>query len=202
MAILHQAGDSASRTEPLREQEISSRAACSDEHLYAQWVRRYSSPVYGFLYRMLSSSEDAEDLTQETFFALYQNRTKVRTDVELLPYLFTIARRKAISLIRRRTVRGIFLPLAHEHEQEIACPRFSPADAALQSQQEQIVNQALATLKPKYRAALILRFFEGLSYPEIAQVMRKPEGTVKSWIFRAEKELRRRLLPLVEPERR
>jgi RNA polymerase sigma-70 factor (ECF subfamily) len=177
----------------MEERELVCRMAKGDEHAYAQLVTRYSPPTYRFLYRMLGSMEDAEDVTQDTFFELHKNREKLRTDVDILPYLFTIARRKAITLLRWKTVRRKLSPLGEEHENTVASSAILPRDQFHDRKVEELVNQAIGKLKPAKRAVVILRFFEGLSYQDIAHVMNKPEGTVKSLAFRAEKELRRRL---------
>lgn len=172
---------------------LNVRIAQGDEHAFAQFVSRFSTPVYRFLVRMVGNSEDAEDLTQETFYALYRHHQNVRTDVELHPYLFTIARRKAISLLRWRKVRHILTPLSPAHETMMQIRETTPADSLEQKQTGILIQQALDRLTPPKRAAVILRYFEGLSYAQIAEVMNKPEGTVKSLVFRGEQDLRRRL---------
>src|SRR5690606_10151216 len=90
--------------------QLIQQTAAGDERAYGLLVQQFSAPVYRFLYRMLNQSEDAQDLTQDTFYELYRNRAKLRADVHILPYLFTIAQRKAISLLRWRRVRQMVLP--------------------------------------------------------------------------------------------
>ncbi len=175
------------------EQDLVRRTAEGDEQAYAQLVSRYSPPVFRFLHRMLASREDAEDLTQDTFFELFKHRRGLRTDAHVLPYLFTIARRKAISQLRRRNVRRVLKPMTSEHENTVAGPNPTPRDRMHDSHVEEIVDRAIAKLKPDKRAAMILRFFEKLSYTDIAKIMQKPDGTVKSLVFRAERELRQQL---------
>ncbi len=187
--------DTLSRTEHAERSvadNLVRRVAAGDEQAFAQFVSLHTAPVYRFLRRMVNSSEDAEDLTQETFYAVYKHRHTLRPDAEALPYLYTIARRKAVSLFRWRSVRQILMPLADTHA-NLPADTESPVHALQQSREEEVVNKALAALPSTQRAALILRFFENLTYPEIAEVLNKPEGTVKSLVFRGEKELRRRL---------
>lgn len=184
------------RVEIADEQEWVKLAAEGDERAYANLVIRHSPAVFRFLRRMLGNIQDAEDLTQETFFELYRHRGGLRKESNVLPYLFTIARRKAITLIRWRKVRWVLRPLAMETDEPL--PHDSPnARDLLQAERvEQQLNRALLELKPEKRSVLILRFFEGLSYQELAEVMEKPEGTVKSIVFRAEQELRHKLGPI------
>ncbi len=178
------------------ERERIRQVALGDSQAFAWLVTRYSPPVYRFMKRMLNSIEDAEDLTQETFYEVSRRRESLRHDADILPYLFTIARNKAISLIRWRTVRRCLVPLTHEHDDTVSGSSASPVDEFQKQQTEQAVNKALASLAPNKRAVLIMRFFENMPYREIAIAMNKPEGTVKSLAFRAERELREKLAGL------
>lgn len=156
-------------------------------------VSECSTPVYRFLYRMVGSAEDARDLTQEVFYQAYRNRAAIKRDISPLPYLFTIARRKAISLLRWRTVRRMVNPLTEAHEASVPSEHGDPRQAAGEARLEQALQKALNGLKPDKRAVIALRYFEDRSYSEIAAIMKKPEGTVKTLAFRAERELRSRL---------
>lgn len=180
------------------DQSLKARIAQGDEHAFAQLVSRYSGPVYRFLARMVGSSEDAKDLTQDTFFAFHKHHRTLRTDVDIHPYLFTIARRKAISFLRWRGVRKVLMPFQPEHEETLISRDGTPGDSLEQSRKEEIVQECLRCLHPNKRVVLILRYFEDLSYSEIARVMNKPEGTVKSLAYRSEEELRKRLARRLE----
>ena len=193
MNVLNWVDNRESRDESELERTADSPAPPDNEHAFSVIVSRFSEPVFRFLYRMLGSREDAEDLTQETFYALHRNQEKLREGADVTPYLFTIAHRKAISMIRWRMVRRCLLPLSTEHEHVIPSDAESPRGTMNGTQIERIVNQAVSELKPDNRAVLILRFFENLSYKDIARITKKPEGTVKSLLFRAEWELRKKL---------
>ncbi|MDP8242621.1 MAG: RNA polymerase sigma factor [Candidatus Hinthialibacter antarcticus] len=175
------------------ESDCLERLAQGDDHAFAELVKLYSTPVYRFLFRMLGSQQDAEDLTQDVFYEIHRNRAKIRRDVGPLPYLFTIARRKAISKFRWRTVRKVLNPLSPQGEQMIAGTEATPRDNACAKGIDQAVQRALGGLKPDKRAVIILRYFEERTYKDIADIMNKPEGTVKTLAFRAERELRDRL---------
>lgn len=163
------------------------------ENAFATLVSEFTPKIYRFLYRMLDSKEDAEDLTQETFIEVYKRLDALRKDVDIAPYLFTIARRKAISRYRWRTVRRILKPLSQTDIDEPVCENANPRERAERNRMEETVNRVLAGLKPEKREVVILRFFEERSYAEIARILGKPEGTVKTIAFRAERELRERM---------
>lgn len=180
------------------EHELIRRVSAGDEQAFAIFVSRFSSMVFRFLKRMVFTEEDAEDLTQETFCSIYKHRSSLNPNKDIRPYLFTAAKRKAISLIRWRSVRSMVTPLTSIHEEILESKQVSAFESIRHQQQERAVNQALRSIHPTKRAVLILRFFEGLTYPEISQIMNKPEGTIKSIAFRAEKELRAKLAPMIE----
>lgn len=177
---------------------VLKQVAAGDEHAFALLVQHYSTPVFRFLFRMINQAEDAEDLTQDTFHELYKHHKSIRTECDIAPYIFTIAKRKAISHLRWRIVRRMVSPMASEHEQIIEDPTQSVRDHHHQNQMEEAVQRAIHTLKPEKRAAVILRFFERMPYKEIARIMNKKENTVKSIVCRAEKDLRHILAPLEE----
>lgn len=168
-----------------------------DEHAYANLVREVMPVVYRFLLRMLASREDAEDLTQETFYEIYRRRDTLKPGKDITPYLFTIARRKAISRFRWRTVRRVLTPLNDVHEDTVPGAHECPREQLDEHTREACVMKALQGLKEDKRTVVILRFFEEYSYADISEVMGKPEGTVKSLAFRAERELRERLESLM-----
>lgn len=183
-------------------QDSTWKLIAGDESTFAGIVQELTEPIYRFLYRMLGNAEDAEDLTQDTFYEFHKTRHKVRPDADVRPYVYTIAKRKAISLIRWRKVRRILSPLTAENSEIIASGSPRPDHLYHDLKLEEAVQNKLNCLKPDARAAIILRFFEDLSFQEIAQVMDKPESTVKSMIYRGELELRKRLDGIIEDWRR
>lgn len=172
---------------------LAERVAAGDEQAYAQFVERFMPAVYGFLCRLLNSSEDAEDLTQDTFFEVYSRRQQIDAKKNLKAYLFTIARRKAISHYRWRNVRRVLSPLTEVTENQAKDEGESPRDWADANREQDLLRKAMEGLSTDKRTVLILRFMEELDYESIAAVMKKPLGTVKSLAFRAEQELRERM---------
>lgn len=183
---------------PVKTAPLTEQIRAGDEHAYAGLVQEYMPMVYRFLLRMLHSHEDAEDLTQETFYEVYNRRSTLRAGAEITPYLFTIARRKAISRYRWRTVRKVLTPLNPVHEETLPGDADCPRQQTEKNHREAAVMKALQGLKEEKRTVVILRFFEELTYAQIAEVLNKPEGTVKSIAFRAERELRERLESMLD----
>lgn len=172
-----------------------------DERAFDELVRRYQSPMTGYLYRMLNDYEVALDLAQETFVRLYRNAHRYRADHNLSTYLYKIATNLAISELRRRK-RWNVISLASllgtsdgEDKRTFDLPDARPLPEAwlLREEKRQIVARAVASLPEKYRTALILRDIQGLDYEQIAEILRLPLGTVKSRINRARNFLREKL---------
>ncbi|MFH1738908.1 MAG: RNA polymerase sigma factor [bacterium] len=177
---------------------VIDRAVIEDDEAFSCMVQATSPRIYRFLCRMTGSAEDALDLTQEVFLAAHNSRSRFRIGAPALPYLMTIARRKAVSLLRWRAVRRIVLPLSELHHEIAGDETQLPPDKVEEQWQLNAIQSALAKLRPVERAAVVLRLFEERSYDEIAQVMGKPLGTVRSLVFRAERKLREHLKSIQE----
>lgn len=163
--------------------------AADAEARFSEWVREHAEPVRRFLARMLNSEADAEDVAQEVFCEMYRRRRGIRPEGNPRAYIFAAARRKAISLMRWRRVRRILHPLGEGHA-EIPSEAAGARELEDRRRAERLVNDALAQLSEPKRAVIALRFFENLPYREIAEILGKPEATVRSKACRAERELR------------
>jgi RNA polymerase sigma-70 factor (ECF subfamily) len=173
-----------------------------DERAFDELVRRYQSPMTGYLYRMLNDYETALDLAQETFVRLYQNAHRYRANHSFSTYLYRIATNLAISELRRRkrwtmlSLVSFFAAKDGEDEErafDLPDTRPLPETWLLREEERRIVARAVASLPEKYRAAIVLRDIQGLDYEQIAEILGLPLGTVKSRINRARNFLREKL---------
>lgn len=171
-----------------------------DERALDELLRRYEQVIYRFGLRMCRDSDDAEEVLQDTLLAAAQGVQEFRGTSSLSTWLYTIARSFCIK--RRR--RSKFAPAEEEPLDAIAGgpgaaadPRPLP-DALLESRRiEQALEEAITDLDPKYREVLILRDMEGLTAPEVAEVMGIGVGAIKSRLHRARLAVREALGPLV-----
>lgn len=147
-----------------------------------QLVDRFRGQVFGLCYRMLGHRQDAEDATQETFVRLLRSlhRWDARRDFE--PWLLAIAGNRCRTALSARMRRPAIQQL-HEHLADDA----EQAQAARNLAEE--VQLLLGKLREEYREAFLLFHEHQLSYAEIAETMRIPIGTVKTWVHRARQEL-------------
>jgi len=161
-----------------------------DEFAFVSLYNRYKGPVYAFCYKMMLDSEAAQDVMQETFLRVYENRDRLMKSGAFKSWLFTIARNQCLNWLRKS---GKHVTLSEEgHELPPAAD--TPFTKMEKSEQIRFVTQFLESLKPEYREVLILREYQNLTYEEIAAVTRSSLSAVKSRLFKA----RRRLADLME----
>ncbi len=157
-------------------------------------VRKYQQTIYYLCRRMAGSHQAADDLSQETFIKAYFALSGFRDQMSFYAWLRKIAVNNSLNFLKARK-REIPLP----NEAEIEDPDTtsshaeSPPDAAQRAEIEQRFEEALRGLPADQKSVFILRFYENLSYDEIALALNLPRGTVMSRLNRARQKLKRRL---------
>jgi RNA polymerase sigma-70 factor, ECF subfamily len=183
------------RAVPLAVEEdaaLMARVQDGDRHAFGQLVGRHECTVVNYLTRLTRDRGRAEELAQEAFLRLYERASHYQERGQLLPYLLRIAS----NLLRseeRRSRRWRTLSVLVGSSPAPAEP--SQERRLLSGEATRAVEEALAALPLRYRAPLVLREIEGLSYREIAIALQCREGTVKSRINRGRERLKALLLP-------
>jgi len=176
------------------------RARSGDLDAFAELVRRYQGPLVLFCRRMVGSTEDAEDLAQESFVRVYRYLGRLRPEAKFSTVLFGMARNLTLNFLRDsgRRGRGITdsMTRADGHENAVAGGTDRPDRAARLREIESLIEQGLARVSPEHRAILVLREIQGLDYDAIADVLKCRKGTVKSRLARARDQLRARIAEL------
>jgi RNA polymerase sigma-70 factor, ECF subfamily len=177
------------------------------EWAYETLIQRYQQPVYNLVARLMSDPGDACDVVQEVFLKIFRNIRHFRGGSTLKTWIYRIAVNEAHNhrrwFARHQQPEIGFAPkedAAGLHESSFADPGRSPFDLALNEETRALVEEALAKLNPKFRAAVVLRDIEDLSYEEIAVVLEVSLGTVKSRILRGRECLRKILEGRLEAE--
>ena len=172
---------------------------------YRELLHRYERPVFSLVYRMVRDRETAEDLAQETFVKVLNALDSYRPEYRFSSWIFKIANNAAIDHLRRRELDTLSLDGAPDAvtARELQTTALQAADrgpsplADLESRElGSAIEQAVARLRPDYRACILLRHVEGRAYEEIAETLDLPLGTVKTYIHRARLELREHLAHL------
>jgi RNA polymerase sigma-70 factor (ECF subfamily) len=160
---------------------------------FSSMVDRYKNRLLNVIGRMLSSSEEAEDIVQETFVRVYQHRQSFNFKHCFSTWIYTIALNLARNELRKRKKFKFFeISEMQGNEKEFA------VDAKIPSRLPQVLDKAIRGLPEKYRVAFILRDVEEMPYEEVAKVLGVPLGTVKSRVNRARLMLRDKLQPKME----
>jgi RNA polymerase sigma factor (sigma-70 family) len=147
-------------------------------------IERYQGVVYGLCYRMLNHQQDAEDVVQETFIRALRAMAGFDSTRPIVPWLLEIAANRCRSALSRRARRPI-LALA-DPAYDVADPRSGVADPDDLAGE---LERALDGLRPEYRLVFVLFHSQHLSYDDIALVVTRPIGTVKTWLHRARAQL-------------
>ena len=184
----------------LSDNQLIEAARGGDEEAFAEIVARYRNPITNYLYRFLNDYEEAVDLAQETFVRVYFAMGRYHTGYAFSTYIYRIATNLAISEIRKRKRRNVLSLTGLFQKDETDTTEFQPPDIRptpdvnlLDDEKSRLIEKAIVSLPPKYRAAIVLRDVEGLSYDEIAEIMGLGLGTTKSRINRARGLLKEKL---------
>ncbi len=156
-----------------------------DEFAFVGIYNRYKGPVYSFCYKMLLDSDAAQDVMQETFLRVYENRSRLLKTASFKSWLFTIARNQCLNSLRRS---GRHVGLQHDNW-DLVVSSDTPFTQMEKSEQIKFVAGFLETLNPDYREVIILREYQNLTYEEIAAVTKSTISAVKSRLFKARRKL-------------
>jgi RNA polymerase sigma factor (sigma-70 family) len=165
------------------------RATEGDQRAYAELLGRYRDAIYYMLLKMVNNSSDAEDLTIEAFGKAFKNISQYAPNYAFSTWLFKIATNNCIDFIRKKKTSHVSLDQTNEeHEKatkDIQAPSLDPEEALINDQKIHLMRSLVSKLKPRYRKLIELRYFNELSYEEIAEELELPIGTVKAQLFRA-----------------
>ncbi len=181
-----------------------------DERAYETLIERYEHPVYNLVSRLADDPADAADVVQEVFIKVFRNVGAFRGDSSLKTWIYRIAVNQARNHRRwfgRHKKQEVCLEAEASDTQGVQDwvpdPGPSPFEQVLDHETRVLVEEALQEVPASFRAALVLREIEGLSYEQIAEVLEITLGTVKSRILRGRDALRKNLAQRMEsPGRR
>lgn len=167
-----------------------------DERAYADLMRTYREPLYMMLFKMTSDATAAEDLTIEAFGKAFHQLKNYTPNHAFSTWLFAIASNNCIDYLRRKRkeqtyyIDDVIDPSYDEsqpvsRELNIPSEANNPEEDMVRQQRIQVMREVIKQLKPMYRYIVELRYFEELSYEEIAAKMNMPIGSVKSKLHRA-----------------
>lgn len=171
--------------------KLIDEATSGNEKAYAELMRRYRKSVYHTLLKMVHNTDDAEDLTIEAFAKAFRNLPKFKKEYTFSTWLFRIATNNCIDFIRKKRLETLSINTSYNNDNgenlnlDIRDEDLDPQESAIRIQKIELIRNIVTQLPPKYQKLVQLRYFEELSYDEIANELDAPLGTVKAQLHRA-----------------
>lgn len=179
------------------------RCVAGDTVAWEDIVRQFNRRIYNLCYRFSGSPDDAQDLTQEVFIKIYRTMSSFDPGkAAFVTWVTTVTRNLLVDHFRKgkydRMTDSLDAPMGEEGDglalgSQIQDKGQTPDERLQSLETKELVHQALQKLSPELREAVILRDLQDMDYKDISQVLRIPEGTVKSRINRGRTELARLL---------
>ena len=163
----------------------------NDEQAFAELMKRYKKPVYHMILKMVRNVDDAEDLTIEAFAKAFRSLKRFKKDYTFSTWLFRIATNNAIDFIRKKKLETMSLDTSFTDDSgenvtiDVEDNDLNPMEETIKSQKIELIRIFVDKLPPKYQRLVKLRYFDELSYEEIAKELEAPLGTVKAQLHRA-----------------
>ena len=166
------------------------KAKEGSQKAYAELMQRYKESIYFMSLKMVNNKDDAMDMTVETFGKAFENIEKYKPDFAFSTWLFRIATNNCIDFIRKKRLNVVSIDSMVDDEGDdrplqIRSDTLDPEEISIKKQQNEKLKDIVDKLPARYRTLIILRYFDELSYEEIATQLDLPLGTVKAQLFRA-----------------
>ncbi len=180
---------------------LIARIQSGDDDAFLHLIERYKRLVYNVVFRMVQNDADREDLCQDIFVKVYQNLGGFQYESKLSTWIARIAYNTCINALKKKKV-----PLYDDHALEgdslekVTANSEKPDEVTEERDLSARLQREIEKLPAKYKTILTLYHVEEMSYAEIAEIMNLPEGTVKSYLFRARKLLKEHLVNRYTPE--
>lgn len=166
-------------------------AKAGKQSAYAELMDRYRDSIYFMMLKMVKNPDDADDLTIEAFGKAFSRLDQYSPSFAFSTWLFKIASNNSIDFIRKKRIQvtsidaGYMTDDGERMHLDAKSSTMNPEETIMQGQRVTHMRLLVSKLKPKYRELVEKRYFEEMSYEEIAEEMNLPLGTVKAQLFRA-----------------
>ncbi len=180
--------------------ELVARTCGGETEAFAVLVSRHQDYIYNAVFHLIGAAQDVEDIAQEVFLKAFHGLSGFRRGSRFSTWLYGIMLNCVRTYWRTRKRRPSVASLGgHGHDgnpvPDPTSPQPGPLTNSVQSERVELVRRAIGELERELREIIVLRDIEGLSYRELARVLRLPLGTVKSRLSRARSALRRKIAP-------
>ena len=178
------------------DEELVARSKMGDTDSFNQLVKRWERPIFALAYRTLGREEDARDMTQETFLRAFRAIGGFKGDAKFSSWLYRIALnlcRDWMRKARRTPVVAVPEGVELEHLAGEGWPTETVEDLAARAELSAVVEKAMKKLPAEQRQAIVLKEYHGLTFQEVADLMKCPLSTVKTRVYQGLSTLRKEL---------
>jgi RNA polymerase sigma-70 factor (ECF subfamily) len=161
-----------------------------DDGAFDEIVRTYLSMVVNLAFRFTGNQEDAEDLAQDIFVKVWNKASSFKGDASLKTWIYRITVNESLNFVRKRKIASFVDAI----ETALSFQSDDTDTKLYQSEEKNFVRKAIRSLPRKQRIAITLRTFKNLPYEEIASIMKLSVSSVESLLFRAKKNLKKKLM--------
>jgi RNA polymerase sigma-70 factor, ECF subfamily len=182
----------------LDDEALAKRSQKGDDGAFEELVHRYTAAIFNFVRLYTKNKEDAEDITQDSFFKTWKHIRQFEKNRTFRPWLYAIARNTSLDFLKKK--RSMVFSELDDVENDL---QFSETLTDVEPLPEEIFDRARGTeelrivmkdLHPDHQAVLVMHYHQEMTFDEIAKVTNKPMNTVKSWHRRALIRMKKRLL--------
>ncbi len=171
------------------DEDLVRDAKTGDDHAFHILMSRYMQHIFNFVLQYVRIREEAEDVTQDAFFKAWKYINRFKDGMRFKPWLFTIARNTALDYLKKKKAVSFSEMDYADSDNEnisvfaetIADEQPLPADIFARAELAEQLDQAMSILHPDHRAVLMMHYREDMTFEEIAETIKKPMNTVKSW---------------------
>ncbi len=175
----------------LTDEQIMIEVKNGNKDLFNIILDRYYKSILNYSYRLTGNKEIAEDVTQEVFSKIYFASNRYQPSAPFKIFLYTIAFRESIKIIKKQKKYSSIDDIISFQSKD------NPIANLEKKYLFSILRKAILKLNPKYRAAIILREYNNLSYEEISQVLNTSLPNIKNYLFRGKAKLKEILMPVL-----
>jgi len=166
---------------PTKEQALMTKCAQGSEKAFAELYRLYAPLVYRFIYSFVKSSELADDLRQEVFIKIWENRTALTEIQSFQAYLFSISRNHTLNVMKRAATNTAAMGFILNNYKE----QSTPEDSLVTKEYFAYLNQVISTISPQSRAVFILCRQQHKTYEEVAELLGISRNAVKKHMVKS-----------------
>lgn len=180
----------------LTDEQLVEMAVREDPDAFGEVVERWERKIFALCFGMLGREDEARDAAQEAFIAAYRNLANFRGDAKVSSWLHRIAVNQCLTTKRRSKTRAEdFLDDETDEESRVfvAPLHRSPLKLAEQGERSKIIRHAVLSLTPELREVIVMKEFEEMTFQEISEILGLPLSTIKSRLYTALNQLRRKL---------